>query len=168
MSTEGEQKNSESAEPQPTPDTNQLTTIVSQLEDLVKLALAAEKNEVQVNVTSFVDVHKKLMALYKMIEEFRVNYAKSLDAMGLKLEDLQPNPEEMQELTMRDRKVMEKLGSLRAICEDAKERMHQAIKKESPASVNKIKDELKGPERASQRRKGRFKGVGGKKGWLPS
>lgn len=153
--------------PENTPD-NELASIVIQLEDLVKLALAAEKNEAKVSMDSFVDVHKKLMSIYKMIESFRENYTKSLAALGLEPKDIQPSPEDVAELGLRDRKIYEKLGALQAMCQDAKERLHQSLQAQPQAAMNQIKEELKGPERKLVRRKDKFKGIGSKKGWIPS
>lgn len=158
-----------STEPQPdNTQQNQLASIVMQLEDLVKLSLAAEKNEVQVSIDSFVDVHKKLMDLYRRVEAFRANYTKSLAALGLEPKDIQPSPEDIQQLGLSERKVFEKLGALQAMCQEAKERLHESLNQQPAATMNEVKEELKGPDRKLTRRQGKFKGVGGKKGWIPS
>ena len=144
-----------------------LGLLVMELEDLVKIALAAEKNEVDVSIGSFVDVHKKLMAIYKVLEEFRTSYAKSLATIGLTPEDMKLTSEQIAELAPQERRLFEKLSSLQTVCEEAKERVHQSLQK-SPSVVKEIKEELKGPQGKSLRRKDKFKGAGGKKGWLPS
>lgn len=168
MSTESEvPKENKVDGPAKNPAPIDLGSIVFELEDLVKIALAAEKNEVQITVDSFVDIHKKLMGIYKMVEQFRSEYAKSLEPLGLTPEDMKLTSEQIQELGPKERKIFEKLSSMQSICEDAKARVHKSLQ-ESPRELKQIKDELKGPEKNLVHRKSKFKGVGGKKGWLPS
>lgn len=161
------QQNEKSEQTEPVATGVELGSLVMELEDLVKIALAAENNEVDVSIGSFVEVHKKLMAIYKMLEEFRTQYAKALATIGLTPEDMKLTNEQITELGPKERRLFEKLTSLQTVCEEAKERVHQSLQK-SPGAVKEIKEELKGPEGKALRRKDRFKGAGGKKGWLPS
>lgn len=148
-------------------DHDELEQIINQLEDLVKVATAAEKNEVEITISSFVDVHKKLMEIYKLIENFREAYKSSLAPFGLTLEDMRITKEELTTLAPRDRKMIEKLHKLQTTCEDAKERIHESLQKNLVAT-KQVKEELRGNEREKVRRKGKFKGMGGKKGWMPT
>ena len=148
-------------------DTNDLTNIILQLEDLVKLALEVEKHPENLAIDSFVGVHKKLMKIHTLVDEFRKSYAKSLEPVGLQPEDMKPNAEELAALGPKEKKVLEKLSSLQSICEDAKARMHESLQQNEPI-VREVKEELKSTERKAIRRKSRLKGAGGKKGWLPT
>jgi NifB/MoaA-like Fe-S oxidoreductase len=148
-------------------DRDELEQIINQLEDLVKVATAAEKNEVEITISSFVDVHKKLMDIYTLIENFREVYRNSLVPFGLTPEDMRISGEELTSLPSRERKMIEKLHKLQSTCEDAKERIHESLQKNHVAA-KQVKEELKGSERQKVRRKGKFKGMGGKKGWMPT
>ena len=148
-------------------DREELEQILNRLEDLVKIATAAEKNEVEITISSFVDVHKNLMEIYKLIETFRENYKSSLAPFGLTPEDMRLTPDELRQLAPRERKMIEKLQKLQETCEGAKERIHESLQK-NIATTKQVKEELKGNERQKIRRKGKFKGMGGKKDWLPT
>ena len=148
-------------------DQEDLTKIISDLEDLVRVAAAAEKNEVEVSLSSFVDVHKKLMNIYKMIEEYRKNYADALRPLGLTPEDMRARESELSELKPQQKKMMEKLQHLQHVCEEARGRVYESLQ-QNVGATRSIKEELKGDERQTIRRKGKFKGVGGKKGWMPT
>lgn len=157
-----------SSEPEPNlSDYDQFVRIVSRLEDLVKLASAAERSEVQVNVTSFVEVHKKLMDVYKMIQQYRENYTNMLAALGLTPEDVRMTPDQIEKLAPRERKVVERLERLQKTCEDAKERIHESLQQNKEVA-KQVQEELKEAEGKKAPRKDKFKGMGGKKGWLPT
>jgi len=148
-------------------DIGDINDIILQLEDLVKLALEAEEHPENLAISSFVDVHKKLMKIHALVNEFRSSYAKSLEMVGLRPEDMKPDGDEVQELGPKEKIVLEKLNSLRATCEEAKSRMHETLQQNEP-TVREVKEELKGKERQTIRRKSRLKGAGGKRGWMPT
>ena len=148
-------------------DTDDLSEIITQLEDLAKLALDAEQHQEDIDLGSFVDVHKKLMAVQKMIKEFQGSFAKSIEGLGLSPEDMKPTDAELKTLGSRERKLIEKLGSLQDVCEHARERVHESMQ-QNPEAVKDVKKELKDSKETTTRRKSRLKGAGGKKGWLPT
>ena len=145
-----------------------VTSIVQQLEDLVKISLECEERELKPDV-SFVDVHKKLMQIQKDIELFQENYRMHLAMLNLTPEDVRPTPEEIEGLEPKQRKVFERMQALQGTCEDARERLYQSMQAD-PSTLKDVKNELKDTSKEKQkiRRKGKFKGMGGKSGWLPT
>ena len=150
----------------PRNDIVKVAAIVQQLEDLVKLTLECENKELKPNV-SFIAVNKKLQAIRQDVERFKEMYRNSLAKVNLRPEDVKPTPEEIAALGPKERAILEKLKDLQGTCEDARERIHQSLRNEK-AGVNVLKGETKDKAKEKYRRQGKFKGVGGKKDWLPT
>lgn len=147
-------------------DVVDVATIVRQLEDLVKMSVECEERELKPNI-SFVEVHKKLMAIRKQVELFKENYKKHLAVANLKPEDIKPTEEEIATLGPKEKQILERLKTLQSNCEEARERLHESLQSEQEA-LNVVKGELKDKSKEKIHRKGKFKGVGGKQGWLPT
>lgn len=147
-------------------DVVDVASIVRQLEDLVRLSVECEEKELKPNI-SFVEVHKKLMAIRKQVELFKDNYKKHLAVANLKPEDIKPTEEEIATLGPKEKQILERLKTLQTNCEEARERLHESLQSEQEA-LNVVKGELKDKSKEKIHRKGKFKGVGGKQGWLPT
>lgn len=149
-----------------TEDSIDVANIVRQLEDLVKMSLECEEKELKPNV-SFVEINKKLLAIRKEVERFRENYKQHLAIVSLTPEEVKPTAEELEALGVKEKQALVKLQSLQATCEDARERLHQSLQTEQEG-LKILKEEVKDKSKEKIHRKGKFKGVGGKQGWLPS
>ncbi len=147
-------------------DVVDVAAIVQQLEDLVKISLECENRDLKPNV-SFVDVHKKLLQIQKDIQIFQDNYRAHLAMIGLTPEDVRPTPEEIAALDPKQKKVFEKMQNLKNTCEEARERLYQSMQAD-PETLKIVKGELRDKGKEKIRRKGKFKGMGGKQGWLPT
>ena len=143
-----------------------VSEIITQLEDLVKFALECEDKELQPDI-SFVEVHKKLMQIQDEILKFQDTYKQHLALFDLKPEDVQPTQEQIDSLEPKQRKIFERMQSLQSTCEEARERLYESMQQDQ-RTLKEVKEELKGEEKQKIRRKGKFKGMGGKKGWLPT
>ncbi|MBS0635276.1 MAG: hypothetical protein JSR37_07425 [Verrucomicrobia bacterium] len=155
------------AQPQPEPnDIMDVTSIVQQLEDLVKFSIECEEKELKPNI-SFIDIHKKLLQIQQDIQRFQDNYRAHLAQYGLKPEDVRPSPEEIAALDPKQRKIFDRMESLKKVCEGARDRLYQSMQ-EDPQTLKAVKEELKDKSKEKIRRKGKFKGMGGKEGWIPT
>ena len=140
--------------------------IVSQLEDLVRFSMECEEKELKPDV-SFVEVHKKLMKIQKDIQIFQENSRLFLQQFNLKPEDLRPTPEQIAELNPRDRKLLERIQALQKTCEGERDKLYESMQA-SPETLQQVKNELKDKSKEKIRRKGKFKGLGSKDGWIPT
>lgn len=149
-------------------DIMDVAAIVQQLEDLVKISLESEEKELKPGV-SFVEVHKKLLQIQKDIKLFQDTYRENLALFGLAPEDVRPTPEELDTLDPKQRKVYDKIQGLLTTCESARERLHESMQADQQ-TLKAVKSELKetSKDKEKLRRKGKFKGLGGKQGWLPT
>ena len=154
-----------STEPEFRPGSD-LSQLLQRLQDLVKSALDAEKKEL-ISSSSFLKVHQELLNIRKNMELFQENYKKSLSQLGLTPEDLKPTPEEIEKLNPKDKKLWEQLEFLRVTCEEAKERAYKSMK-EDKTTLQTVTEELKDRGSKKSHRRSKFKGAGGKKGWLPT
>jgi len=152
--------------PERSDDIVDVSEIVQQLEDLVKFTLECEEKELKPDV-SFVEVHKKLMQIQKDIELFQSNYRAHLSMFNLTPEDVRPTPEELGSLDPKQKKVFERMKALQTSCESARERIYQSMQQDQE-TLKAVKNELRDKDKDKIRRKGKFKGMGGKKGWLPT
>jgi len=145
-----------------------VSAIVQQLEDLVKISLESEERELKPDV-SFVDVHKRLLQIQSDIQLFQENYRQHLALLNLTPEDVRPTPEEIASLDPKQRKIFDRMQSLQSTCESARERLYQSMQADQQ-TLKDVKGELKDKSKSKEkiRRKGKFKGMGGKQGWLPT
>ncbi len=167
MSSEPEKPNPEET-PSPAPAIKQpdIYTIVAQLEDLVRFSMECEEKELKPDV-SFVEVHKKLMQIQRDIQAFQENSRIFLQQFNLKPEDFRPTPEQIEQLNPRDRKLLERIQSLQNTCQVERDKLYESMQA-SPETLKQVKNELKDKGKEKFRRKSKFKGMGGKEGWLPT
>lgn len=140
--------------------------IVTKLEDLVKFSLECEQKELRPDI-SFVEVHKKLLQIQKDIQQFQDSYKQNLALFNLTPEDVRPTPEQIESLDPKQRKLLERMQTLQSTCENERDRLYQSMQTDQD-TLKQVKKELKGKEREKTHRKGKFKGIGGKQGWIPS
>lgn len=147
-------------------DMMDISAIVQQLEDLVKFSIECEEKELKPNV-SFIDIHKKLLQIQQDIQLFQDNFRTHLALYGLKPEDVKPTSEEIDSLDPKQRKIFERMDALKQTCESARDRLYQSMQQD-PETLKVVKEELKDKSKQKIRRKGKFKGMGGKEGWIPT
>lgn len=143
-----------------------LPQLLQQLEDLVKMSLECEKKDLVPNY-SFVEIHKTLLEVRKNIALFQENYKNTLALFGANPEEAKATPEEIEQLNPKDKKLLNQIEFLRTTCEEARERAYQALK-EDKVTLQTVSTELKSKDQKRAQRKSKFKGVGGKKGWMPT
>ena len=142
-----------------------LAGLVGQLEDLVKLALECEKKELSPNF-SFVEVNKQLMQLKEVIEMLHQSYIQTLNSLSLTEDDVKKFRKNIEEMKGPEKKLFDTLNHLQTVCEDARSKLYTSLQ-ENREQVRDMEADLLGKNKKS-RRKGRFKSVGGKKGWMPT
>lgn len=139
--------------------------IVQRLEDLVKFTLECEKKELRDDV-SFVDVYNQLTLIKEGVELLNQQYLVQLEMLAAQGQIPSDVP-----MSSEDKKLYDKLGNLKEVCEEAKARLHESLQ-QSPIEVQQLSDEIKDSssteKQKARRRKSKFKGVGGKKGWSPA
>lgn len=143
-----------------------LPLLLQQMQDLVKILLECEKKDLTSNY-SFLEVHKQLLGIRKNIALFQEGYKNTLALLGIKPEDVKPTPEEIENLSSREKKLLEQIEFLKTTCEDARERVYQSLQ-EDKDTLHVVSEELKDKKTEGARRKSKFKGMGGKSGWLPT
>ena len=141
--------------------------IVGRLEELVRYVLECETKPMQQDV-SFVDVYKQLVDIREAINVLSVDQQEMLSV----LESAGITREQMNEgLSSDDKKIVSKLQNLEGICEAAKERLHRSLKRNPEAEKDvqeKIRSETTTKKQKIVHRKGKFRPLGGKEGWLPT
>jgi len=144
-----------------------LPELVSHLEDLVKFALECEDKKLK-NPDSFVNIYQQLLDIRKAIQVLTQDQRATL---ALIENVVQESGEEFPPLSKEDQKIFNKIQHLKEICEAAKERIHTSIQAQ-PEAEEIIKEELRSATGTKKKkkihRKGKFRRVGGKKGWLPT
>ncbi len=161
--------NEESKAPEKTPvpqaSNLDMTTLVHQLEDLVRLALECEKKELAPNV-SFPEVNAQLKSLKETIDMLNKSYLETLHSLSLSEEDVAGIRKNLQETGGPEQKLLDTLTQLQTSCEQARDRVYTSLL----GSREQVKDlEALGDENATKkRRKSKFKSMGGRKGWLPT
>lgn len=144
-----------------------IQAIVNRLDDLVRFALECEHKPLQPDV-SFVEVYKQLLEVRKSIDALsqdQQNMLTAIEAVGLK-------PVQLGEAySPEDKKVILKLQNLQGICEAAKERLHKSIEK-NPEAEKEVKEKIQTVTSSEKQkvvhRKGKFRPLGGKGGWIPT
>ena len=140
--------------------------VVNRLEELVKFALECEGKQLKDGV-SFVDVFKQLEEVRIAIDLLNKDQQEllalfsSVTGEGIDVNKI-PFSEE-------DKKILDKLKHLQSVCEAAKQRMYVSVKSqpESEAMVEeKIAEATSTDKKKVARRKGKFRPLGGKEGWM--
>ncbi len=140
--------------------------VVNRLEDLVNFALECEKKPLREDL-SFVDIYKQLQDVRKAIDLLNKDQKDLLallsEATGGEL-DLNSI-----KLSDEDQKLFDKLQRLRSVCESAKERIHtrgQRAPEVEKIVEEKIEESLSTEKKKASHRKGKFRPLGGKEGWV--
>lgn len=156
-------------EPSRPPGANPLdmTRIVQQLEDLVRLAVECEGKPINPSV-NFFEVHKQLLTIRKNLEAFQTAYHRHLAALGLTPEQVKTRPQLTSPLGDKEKAMMERIAKLQEQCEKEREKIHQALTENPEAYRNLLRDQKTDEHLQKAHRKGKFKSVGGKKNWLPT
>lgn len=152
--------------PQEHDDIKNVLALVGQLEDLVKLSLECEGKELKPDV-SFIEVHKKLLQIQKDIQTYHDDYKKSLALYGLTPDDVRPTPEQVETLDPKDKKLLERIQALQQTCEKERDRLYTSMQADQ-RTLKAVKEELKDKSKDKIRRKGKFRGLGSKEGWIPT
>ena len=144
-----------------------LPELVLRLEEMVKFSLECEGKPLKDDV-SFVNVYKQLMEIRKAIEILTKEQQATLSLIEQSVDMEKAKPAQTDKNT---RKMMEKIHHLKQVCDSAKERIHESIR-EHPSEEAELKEKLRHATSSNQkkvlRRKGKFRKVGGKKGWMPT
>lgn len=141
--------------------------IVTRLEELVRYVLECEVKPMQKDV-SFVDVYKQLVQIREAINVLSTDQQAMLsvlEAAGITKEQMD------KALSPEDKKTVLKLQNLQGICEAAKDRLHRSIQRNPEADrevQEKIRSETTTKKQKIVHRKGKFRPLGGKEGWLPT
>jgi len=143
-----------------------LEGIVSQLEDLVKLTMECEKKELRPGV-SFVDITEQLDNIKNAVGMLHQAYLNTLEALSITEQDVAKMREKAIQVSERDKKLFEKLDKLQKQCEEGCERMYSSLQQHR-TQAREVEEQLKGERQKKKGRKAKFKGVGGRKGWMPT
>lgn len=142
--------------------------VVGRLEDLVLFALECEKKEIREGV-SFVEVYnqlKEVRAAIDLLDQDQKNLIELMEkAMGGTV-NLEKVP-----FSNEDKKLVEKLQRLQSMCETAKARTYAKIKEHPDVEMivdRSVQEASMSDKKRAARRKDKFKGVGGKGGWVKS
>jgi len=143
-----------------------LKAVIGQLEDLVKLALEAEKHEAKKDIP-FALLQTQLADVKRMIDILNTSFQNTMQEMKLSPEDLVRMRKDLLASDKPEKKIFEKLDALTEQCEEARSRIHKELM-ENKSQLSALQDESKSSSKKKQARKGKFKSVGSKKGWMPA
>jgi hypothetical protein len=140
--------------------------LVDRLEELVKYTLECEQKKMRDDV-SFVDIYRQLLEIRGAISVLTKEQEDLLHQVTVAA----ALPESDIPFTEEDRKVLSKIKHLQDICETARERLHTAIQK-NPETERELQEQIlesmTPPSKKKTRRKGKFRPLGGKEGWIPT
>ena len=142
------------------------SSIVQELEDLVKLTLECEKKELAPNV-KFVQVHNQIKALKEIFDGLHNAYTAALDSLSIPESEINKMRQDASHLSENDKKLLQRMTTLQQQCEEAREKIYVSLK-ENSATVKELENSVKSNSKKKRHRKGKFKGVGGNKNWMPS
>jgi chromosome segregation ATPase len=140
--------------------------LVSQLQDLVQLALECKDKEPRPGLS--------LKEVFSQVQRLRVladALHKSLDPSGASSAQSEQQQMAMKAriatLPPQEKKLYEALEKMKKECEGARADLYKSLQ-ENQATLKQVEENLRDDAGKKTRRKGKFKGIGGKKGWLPS
>jgi hypothetical protein len=142
-----------------------LSHIVSQLEELVQLVIDCEKKELVPNAPVF-EVYKQLLQIRQMLDNLHASYDQALAEMGVSRQELRDKMQ-YENLKESEKRLFATLNRLQKQCEERKEHVYKLIQ-EDEGAAKEAKEALMDDAQKKQKRKGKFRSVGGKKGWLPT
>ncbi|HXF28509.1 MAG TPA: hypothetical protein VN457_01545 [Chlamydiales bacterium] len=144
------------------PPNDALAELLTQLEDLVRLSLEAERKDFVGDTKSFTEAHQKLLEMNRVAEAMTQGYQKALQSFSLTEEDVKKFRENLQG---KEKRMSDTIDHMIQECEAARARAYKSLQ-ENRSAVQSIKEELKDEEQKGRKRRDRFKSVGGKKGWM--
>jgi len=162
-----EETGSEASQSPVNPSPLDMTRIVQQLEDLVRLAVECEGKKIAPSVNIF-EVHKQLLVIRKNLEAFQAAYRRHLASLGLTPEQVKIRPQRTSPIGEKEKEMMERIGRLQEQCEQEREKIHEALLANPEAYRNILREQKTEDHLKKTHRKGKFKSVGGKKNWLPT
>jgi DNA repair exonuclease SbcCD ATPase subunit len=139
--------------------------IVSQLEELVKMTLECEKKELKPDVP-FAEVNTQLKALKEVLEGLHEAYLATLKDLALNEQDVSKFKVDVEKLKEPEKKLYNTLSALNTVCESARERLYKSLQ-ENREQLRDVEAERLEKSKKGHRL-GKFKSVGGKKGWMPT
>lgn len=148
-----------------TPGDVSIPDVVNRLEDLVHFALECEGKQMREDI-SFVEIYKRLQEVRKAIDLLNKDQ-NDLISLLTKVGGEEFNPNTV-DLSVEDKKLLEKLNHLRSVCEAAKERIHAQTREHPEAeqvAKEKIEEAISAPKKKVARRKGKFRAMGGDR-WM--
>ena len=141
--------------------------LVDRLEELVKFTLECEQRKLRDDI-SFVDVYRQLLEIrssISILSKEQEDLLRQITIAAASEEDTKIP------FAPEDRKVFTKIKNLQDLCEAARERLHAAMEK-NPEVEKVLQEQIlesTTPERRKKiRRKGKFRPLGGKEGWIPT
>lgn len=143
-----------------------LSRLVSQLQELVKVAGECKDRELREGV-SLQEVFMQVRKLRMLADMLR----QTLDPRGvgsaLSEQEIQSMKKKADSLPPREKKLYDTLEGMKAQCEEARSELYQNLQ-DNQLTLKQVEEDLRGDKEKTARRKSKFKGVGGKKGWIPS
>jgi uncharacterized protein YhaN len=143
--------------------------MVSRLEDLVNFAMESERMPFKEDV-SFIEVFKQLGEIRKAVNNLTQDQQRLLAYLSATAAEI-PGMSKNLPISPENTKVFDKIKRLQDVCEEAKERIH-AVLQGRPEVMDEMKMKVKDSESSEKKkkvqRKGKFRAVGGKEGWLPT
>ena len=143
-----------------------VTALVTQLQDLVKMAIDAKDREIKEGV-SFQELHQKVQMLKSLMDDLQTAFDAAKEKSSYSEQDLAELQKQVASLPPTQKKLYDTLQNLKEQCEAARGEMFESLQQNS-ATLKQVEESLKTDKEKKNLRKGKFKGVGGKKGWLPS
>jgi len=144
----------------------EMVALVAQLQDLVKMALDCKDRDLKDGV-SLVDVSKQIAQLRALVDEMQSMYESAIGDMALSEQDVQKMKRDAEALPPEEKKILNVIESMKAQCEIARDEMYHSLM-ENKSTLKQVEEGMQDEEVKKIKRKGKFKGVGGKKGWIPS
>jgi hypothetical protein len=149
--------------------TMSLGEMVSRLEDLVNFAMECEHVPFKEGV-SFVEVFKQLGEIRKAINNLTQDQQRLLAYLSATAAQI-PGMSTDIPISPENTKMLDKIKHLQDVCEEAKERIHTVLQSR-PEVTDEMKQKVKEAETSEKkkriRRKGKFRAMGGKEGWMPT
>lgn len=145
---------------------NQMKKMVQQLDDVIKFALECEKRTHNVGF-DFAEAKNKIAEIQNQLNILNRAYQKTLDDLGITDKDIENYKKKITESTGPEKKLFDYIGKLQKICEDSRDRIYHTLQINAQ-TVKQVAADSKSQKKKAQARKGKFKSVGGKKGWMPT
>jgi DNA repair ATPase RecN len=144
----------------------QMSNMVQQLDDIIKFALECEK-KTNVKVFNFPKAQEQIAQIQSQLQLLNEAYKRTLDELGITDADLETYRKRIQESSGPEKKLFSHIEKLQKICQESRDRIYNTLQANAEV-VKKMKAETASDKKKMKTRKGKFKSVGGKKGWVPT